>query len=59
MKSDMIEIRAWAMIISSNWALVKQVPGVSLFHALAIGLHWKIHSKVRTTLLTTRAIMAP
>ena len=38
---------------------MKQVPGVCVFHALATGLHWRIHRSVRIILLIIRtAIVA-
>ena len=59
MISEMMEMIAWDMMILCSCASVKHVPGVCLFHARAIGLHWKIQTKVRMMLLTIRAIMVP
>ena len=59
MKSEMIEIKAWDIMILCNWAFVKQVPDFCLSHALDTGLHCKIHRRVKTIFVTTRTIMAP
>lgn len=56
-KSDMIEMRAWDMIILCSSASVKHIPGVCVSHARATELHWIVYSKVRMRLLIIRTIV--
>ena len=43
----------------SSWPFEKHFPGILSFHALSrCGVHWKIQSKLRTTLETTSITIA-
>lgn len=58
-KSDMMEMMACEMMILWSWASVKHFAGLILSQEPAIGLHWNIHSRVRTTFVTIKKAIAP